>query len=464
MSKNILLLIVVLLSGCQVGPKYTPPISWVPEKWKNETTECCEAKIVACWWEIFEDEKLNELEALALTYNKDLYAAFERIVQARSVAGIALSDTLPQFSAEPFYTNEGILWMLYDPVRVIREHRRRNHIPFVINYEVDLWGKLAKAYESAEYHLEGEIEAYQTAMLVLTTDLAISYFQLRALDAEIKFYENTLKAYEKEYQIVKERYKKKITNYYDVTRVEYNYKDTQAQFFNIKRLRDLEENKLAVLLGMPASDFKIESNPLQNLPPIIPSGVPSDVLLQRPDIAQAERERASEHALINVAYASFFPSLSLTAAAGYSSPELKDFLKPQSGLWALGANSFMPLIDTGNYRSNVELAVARFREADANYQQQVLLAFQEVEDALANLEGLKNEYGSVQLSVEAAKKTYEIAFDRYRNQITFYLDVADSERQLYTAQQHLIEILYEQYQATIQLIKSLGGSWSCGLE
>ncbi len=454
---------IVLLAGCQLGPKYSLPYTPVPEEWKNGEENASQTKDVDNWWEIFEDEKLNEIESLALSNNKDVYAAFERIIQARAIAGIALSDTLPQVNSEPSYFNEGILYMLYDPIRVIREHRRRNHIPFVLNYEVDLWGKLAKAYESAYLNMEAEEDAFNTSLLILTTDLATSYFQLRTFDADILFLQGTSRSLERAYKILKSRYEKKITNYIDVSRAEFEYKKIEAEYFRVKKLRNIEENKIALLVGMSASTFKIESFPLKAPPPIIPPGVPSDILLQRPDIAEAERTMASMHANIGVAYASFFPSLSLTGFAGYSSPELKDFLTPRSGLWGMGVNSLIPIMDAGKLRSNLEFAKSKFREAVDNYQQQVLIAFQEVENALASIEGLKKEHESLDLSVQAAKKINTIASARYSKGITFYLDVLDSEREALEAERTSIELLGQQYAATIQLIKSLGGSWSnCG--
>lgn len=454
-----ILLFLAVCSACQVGPKYTKPVTPIPQTWKNRENSQPIIRNVDNWWEIFDDVNLNELECQAIHHNKDVYAAFEKIIQARALAGIERSDIFPQLTLEPFYGNENILWMHYHPTRVRREHRRRNEIPFVLNYEIDLWGKLQQAYESAFLNAESEAEVFRTTLLILTTDLAESYFQIRAYDADIKLLEETAESREKAFGIVNSRYEGKITNYSDVSRAEFEYKTTLAKCYAAKRLRDLEENKIAVLLGIPASLFKIDFMPLEQLPPVIPAGVPSDILLQRPDIAEAELTRGSEHAMIGVAYASFFPSISLTGFLGFSSPELKDFLSWKSRLWGMGASAFQTIFDAGELQSNLAFAIAKFREADAEYQQQVLEAFQEVEDALANLEGFKREYDSIEQSVKAAKKTYQIASDRYTKGITFYLDVVDSERQELDAERSLIDLLGKRYAATIQLIKALGGNW-----
>jgi multidrug efflux system outer membrane protein len=459
--KAVLMCVIAFLSSCQVSPQYTPPTTCAPVEWKR--TQKCESSPpkVEHWWEVFNDCQLNYLEWQALTANYDLFAAFERVKQARALAGVSKSELYPHLNLEPFYINQGILYRLYGKQfrNIIREHRRTNQLPFVVNYELDLWGKLQRAYESALWNLGAEEEAFQGFLLILTTDLAASYFHLRSLDTEIVLFEATIQSRAKAYEIIKDRYEEKITDYSDVSRAEFEYKNTVAQCFRAQRLRDLEENKIAVLLGVPPSNFKIPPMQLQNYLPIIPEGLPSSILLRRPDIAEAERRIASKHASMGVAYASFFPSISLTGILGFSSPELRDFMSWKSRLWTMGANALQPIFDAGFLCSNLKFAVSKFREADDAYRQTVLKAFQDVEDALANLDGLKNEYESIEQAVRAAKTTYQIASDRYYTGVTFYLDVVDSERQELDSQRHLIALLGERYAATVQLIKALGGCW-----
>ena len=452
----------LLLSGCRVAPKYQIPVTECPEVWKNEKESVRPLKNSDRWWEVFDDENLNKLEQQALNNNKDLYAAYERVLQARSLAGIAAAETRPQINCDPNYNNEGILYMLYDPIRIEREHRRRNHIPFNLTYEIDLWGKLQKAYESQILNAEAEEEAFNTLVLILTSDLAASYFQLRTYDTDLNVLQQIINSRKRAYGIAKNRYESKIISYSDVTRAEFEYKNTESKYFRTLRLRNIQENKIAVLLGIIPSHFKIEPDSLKQHPPNIPPGLPSEVLLQRPDITEAERVRASEHASLGVAYASFFPSLSLTGALGFSSPELKDFLSWKSRFWAMGANAFQPIYDGGLLKSNLDFAIARFKEADAEYQQQVLKAFQEVEDALADLQGLNDENESLSQALLAVKTAYKISSDRYDRGIISYTDVIDTERQELDSKRILIEILGQKYIATIQLIKALGGRWDAG--
>lgn len=462
LQKPILLALWVgLFLGCQVARNYVPPATAVPDAWKHSPEMEQQASAQKCepWWKIFNDETLNEYEALALENNYDLHIAFDRVIQARALAGAAASELYPHLNLEPYYHNRDVLWMKFGPTTVLREHRRRNHFPIVLRYELDLWGKIRKAYEAAELSWEAEVEALRVALLILTSDVAVSYFKIRMYDAETVLLSRTLDARRKAYEIEKSRYDAKIADYTAVSQAEYEYKNTEAKYYDIMRQRDFEENKMAVLLGLFASDFAMAAKPLENIPPLVPVGLPSAVLLQRPDIAEAERVMASEHALIGVAYASFFPSISLTGALGYSSPELKDFLRWKSRYWQLGADFFQTIFDAGLLISNFELAIAKFREAYDAYKQTVLVAFQEVEDALADLEGLGKEYQSVEDAVKAAQNTYRIASDRYKKGVTFYLEVVDSERQELEAQRALIELLGLRYIGTVELIKSFGGSW-----
>ena len=457
----LILIFFAMLPGCRVGPPYIPPATEVPDAWKTAQNDADNVDENICyWWEIFHDETLDELENQALENNHDVFIAFERVVQTRALAGIVESQLYPQINLSPNFFDELILYRLYDPDRIQREHRRTQQLPLNLNYEVDLWGKLEQAYESVVLEAEAEEDAYQTVLLMLTTDLAESYYYLRTLDAEIDLLASTIETYKKGLEILKSRYQHKIINYLDVSRGELEYSNAKAEYQRVKTLRRLEENKIAVLIGVPPSDVTIEHKPIKGEPPKIPAGVPSDVLLQRPDIAEAERTRAAEHAKIGVAYASFFPSFTLTGALGWSSPNLKDFLTWKSRLWVLGANANQVVFDGGALFANLAFAISKFREADEEYQQVVLVAFQDVEDALTELEGLSNQYADIEESIKAAKNINKIAFDRYNKGVAFYLDVVISERDELTAERTLIKLQGERYEATIELIKALGGSWA----
>lgn len=219
---------------------------------------------------------------------------------------------------------------------------------------------------------------------------------------------------------------------------------------------------LAVLCGIPASELTIEKDALTSLPPEIPAGIPSTILCQRPDIAQAERTMASLHAQIGVAYASLFPSLSLTGSLGLLSPEWGSLFTWKARLWSMGANVVQTVFDAGRNEANIEVAIAKYQEGLSNYQQQVLVAFKEVEDALASLHELARQASALNDAVIAGQQTTDLTLERYLKGLTNYLEVVDAERALLEAQQIAAQVRGDRYISTVLLIKALGGAWQEG--
>lgn len=469
MRKVYSLAIFIFLAGCQVGPDYQPPDPYTPQEWKNKVVPSKETKESLCnWWEVFESDTLNDLEQQAMANNQDLYAAMERVFEARALAQLALSNLYPQISLIPSYSNQDVLEKIFaakPPIpSFLREHQITNMLPLSMTYELDLWGMLYSNYQAAYYYAQSQDAAFRTALLTLTTDLADSYFRLRVLDSKIDLYLETIETRKVALKINQDRYQMKLDDYESVSRAALDLSNVEADYLEAVRQRGIEENRIALLIGTQAPDFTLPHSPLDTTPPAIPAGIPSDILLQRPDIAAAERIRASDNAQVRVAYAAFFPSISLTGALGYSSPDLKHFLKWKSRYWELGGVMNQSLFDGGQRISNLELACAHFREADDEYQQQVLTALQEVEDALLNIEQYDKEAEKLDDSVTSAKTTYTIARDRYSQGVTFYLDVVDSERDLLNAQRSYLTVEGLQFTATIQLIKALGGMWQTHLD
>lgn len=471
------ILIFLFLSACQVGPRYQPPITHVPDDWKHEVQQEPTAEEVCGWWEVFNDEMLNALIESALESNNDLYAALERVAQARALAGEARSALYPQLSLGPTYSNQIYLTKIYAPINqtscanqmpgvnamkrdpFFREHLLTYTLPLNLSWEIDLWGQLYSNYQSAVYYAQAQEDAFQNALLVLTTDLANSYFRMRTFDTQIDLYRRTIVTRKKALELNQARYDAKIIYYQAVSQATLDLSNVEADYYEALRQRDIEEDRIAVLIGMPSSELHLDHNPLNAGPPVIPVGLPSEVLMQRPDIAQAERVRASQQAQVRVAYAAFFPSFTLTGALGFSSPDLKHFLTWRSRWWEIGANVFQTVFDAGLRSSQLDYAIAVYAEADFAYKQHVLVAFQEVEDSLASIEWFYKEAEKLAISVKAATTTYKIAYDRYYQGVNFYLDVVDSERDQLNAERNYISVLGSRYIATIQFIKSIGGSW-----
>lgn len=464
-THSLLIFLLVLLSSCRVGPTYYPPETDSPPEWKH-AYEDFPLPYQDYWWEVFDDSTLNSLELLAVENNKDLDVALDRVRQARAQVGIVSADLYPQLTLNPLYNNQDSLIKLFGPggsnsitSPFLRAHELTYSLPLNLSYEIDLWGQLRDRSDSAFYNLQAQENAYNGALLILTADVASSYYQIRALDSLIELFTQTIQTRKKAFEINKDRYRFKVNDYQPVALAGLDLSNVESQYYAAIRQRELEINALALLLGLSPAEFTIESNPLKELPPTIPAGIPSTALLRRPDIAEAERVMASQHALINASYASLFPSLTLTGALGFLSPDYKHFLQWISRLWQYGANSNQMVFDGGRIYSEIELSWANFEEASDAYKQTVLTAFREVEDALASIEWIAKEEESVQQSVDYAQTAYKISKDRFLRGVDFYLAVADNERQLLDNQRALVTLLEARYIATIQLIKALGGSF-----
>lgn len=461
------------LSGCQLGPCYAPPCVDAPDQWKTEQscTDSGDDQEICCahWWEIFHDPMLNDLEEEAVSASPTLFAAVERVIQARAIAGVDRAAILPHVSLNPSYSEIDSLFKLYLPPgfsfpgaplrRDFRVQQFLYTMPFNLSWELDLWGKLRGQYASARLNAQAQVEALRAVWLSLTTDLASSYFELRSLDSQIVLLQQTVELRQRAMALAQSRYAKGLASYADVANATLSLANVQSTLIDTERLRALQENVIALLIGRPATDFCLASLPLFEPPPCIPASLPADVLLQRPDIAQLERTMASQHALIGVAYASFFPSLNLTTTLGFSSPELSQFLSWPSRLFSFGANVGQPIFDGGKNCANLRLAWARFGEADDNYQQQVLVAFREVEDALKNLEQQALQSEALDLSVSAATTVAQLAERRNSNGLVSYIEVIEGEEAQLNAQQAQLNLLGVRYLSTVQLIKALGGCW-----
>lgn len=470
---KLLLIPLLCLCGCRLGPKYEVPEVSIPENWKSDNTIATPAPNVNFWWEIFGDETLNTLEEEVINNNLNLYVAFERVVEARALAGVSNANLYPQLNFNPYYSDTGIFSRVHfskalasDPQlstltrhTIIRIQDIQYKIPLNLSYEIDLWGKLHGQFDSAFFTAEAQADAYWSLLLSLTTDLAQSYFQLRSLDGQLDVLQATVETRRKSFELNQNRFNKGLVTNLDVYEASLDLTNAEATYLDTLRQRKLIVDQIAVLIGKPAPDFSLDTAPLKGHPPEIPAGIPAQVLTQRPDIAQAERNIASQHALIGVAYASFFPSLSLTGSLGYSSLDLTNFIKLYTSTWMLGANAAQSIFDAGRNYSNLEVAWARFHEASGSYQQQVLVAFQEVEDALNNLEMEEKQLQKLAQSVHSSSQSAAMSTNRYQNGLVTYLQVMDAQRSQLQAQLNYVNLLGLQYISTVQLIKTLGGSW-----
>ena len=451
-----------VLSACAVGPNYESPRNLSAKDWKEASAENKGAiQLQQKWWEIFGDAKLNELEEEALKGNYQLQAAAARVRQARAIARVSEADLFPTVNFDPdAQRNRQSANRPAQPGSTIRDYTaNRFRVPIDMAYEIDFWGKMRRASESAVARAQAAQYGYQTITLTMAGDIAQNYFALRSLDAEREILRNTISLRRNGLEIARSRYRGGISSELDVTRGEAEIAATEAELIGIGKRRAELENAIAVLVGKIPSDFKLSEQASNSNVPKIPIGLASELLQRRPDVAEAERQLAARNAEIGVAKAAFFPAIRLTGQAGFESADLSDILRGASRIWTAGIGVVVPIFEGGRNKANVERAKAVFDENLAQYQGRVLVAFQEVESALAGLRILAEQSDAEARAVSNAQKSSQISTSRYKAGLVTYLEVIDTERTTLANQRLMAQLAGQRMVSSVALIKALGGGW-----
>jgi NodT family efflux transporter outer membrane factor (OMF) lipoprotein len=453
-----------LLTACTVGPKYQRPVAQAPEKWSNEgpwrAATPKDALPKGEWWEIFHDEQLNQYEKQLLQANQSLSAAQARLNQARSLARVASAGLFPTVTADPAVS--GARYSANrpgssSPTTALTQSVYT--IPFALNYEVDLFGRVRKTLEAANANLQATAADLQNVQLVLTSELAADYFTLRELDAETQVVKDSIAIEQKGLDLVNDRHEGGLASGLDLAQQQTLLDATKTQFHLVQQQRATFEHAIAVLLGTPASTFKIAAVPLDSTPPAIPLGVPSDMLERRPDVATAERQMAQQNALVGVAKSAFYPQLTIAVAGGYQSTSITSLLTAPSAFWAVGGDLLQPIVNGGRNRANLAATQAAYDESVANYRQSLLLAFQQVEDGLSSLDALSQAASSQSDAVNSARRSLELSNNRYVGGVASYLDVITAQVSLLNNQRLATQLLGQQMVTSVYLVKALGGGW-----
>jgi multidrug efflux system outer membrane protein len=451
-------ILAALSPGCVVGPDYHRPPVPVPPAWGWKLAEPSERAIKGDWWKPFHDPMLDGLEAEAVMTNPSLQIAVARVDQSRAIARITASRFFPQLSFDP---------------SVASFHTQLNHVPsdltataytmpLDLSYEIDLWGKIRRAFESAHDQAQATRADYDNVLLTLNGDVAINYFLLRQIDSQIDLLKQTVQLRERSVRIITERFQGGLAPELDVERSQTDRSQTETLLIEAQRQRDDLQNALALLCGQPASSFNIPPAVLDESLPLIPIGLPSSLLERRPDIAAAERRMAAANAQIGVARAAFFPAISLTGDAGYSSFHASTLLDWESQLFQIGPGVTFPLLNGGRLKAAAREAQAVYQESCAAYHQQVLAAFRDVSDSLVDLDSYGRQANSQADALASANRAANSALERYRQGLTNYLDVLDAQRTQLQIQSQTIQLRASQLIATVHLIKSLGGGFNEG--
>ncbi len=466
------LVTVVLASwaaGCATGPDYQAPESPTAHAWRwdQHAPQGQESDTLPSdWWRLFNDPVLDALEQRALSENPGLRQAMERVVEARASTRSTGSALAPSVTLGPSYdtarnsaNNRQVSQFGGGPGGNIDLTQSQFRMPLDVSYEIDLWGRVRRAMESATALEQANLAAYQTILLTLTADVAVNYFELRALDREIDTLHQTVALRLRSLELTQQRFGAGLARQADRARAETEWANAQADVLDAQRRRARLEHALAALCGESATTFFIEPGSSAAAPPEIPAGLPSELLLRRPDVVEAERRLASESAAIGIAKAEAFPSIRLTGVAGLESVELQDLFTSGSRFWTIGPNVSFPLFTGGRIRADVEAAESRYRQALEKYREQTLAAFREVENTLADLRHYQLQHDHRVQARTAAERTYHLADQRHAGGLSTYLDVVDAQRTLLQAERAQIQNDANRQAATIHLIKALGGGW-----
>jgi len=467
-SRVRLILVTLLLGACaSVGPDYQRPDAPVPlayreaDPWRQATPRDDIAK--GAWWAFFGDPVLNELQARAEAGNLRLQAAAARVDQARALSGLARAGSLPALELAPDVARYRVSENRPDQPSKVPGNEAyttdRFRLPLYASYELDLWGKLARQREAAQARLEASQAAFHTVLLTLQGEVAQTYFLLRARDEEVRILADNLDSRRKSHTIVEARRRNGLATEFDVARVETELALTESELQSVRRQRSELEHALAVLLGeAPEAVTLAEATDKPTLP-VVPLGLPSDLLERRPDVAEAERLLAARNAEIGVAHAAFFPSIRLTGALGFESADLSDLLDADSLIWSIAGGLVQPLFDGGRLRANRDRIEAAWRENLATYRERLLVAFREVEDALAALRYLEVQQESLTRASARAHRAEQLADARYRAGLVTILEVVDAQRSRLQAERQYNAVWNQQLLASVALVKALGGGW-----
>jgi multidrug efflux system outer membrane protein len=459
---------VLLLAGCTVGPDYhrPAPVS-LPMDWHWKKAEPQDDLAKGPWWELFGDPELNRLEALAAAQNQDLQAAVARVDEARARARLSGAAFFPQISANPSYTrtqlpadNPQFSKVPIPGIQTRFEPYNSFSVPLDLSYEIDLWGRVRRSFLSAQAQAQATVADYQNILLTATSDVAVEYLTLREYDLERQILEEAVKARTEALRINHVRVEAGRATSVTVAQAETDLGNAQAQLGTIEQSRAETMDALAVLCGTNVDDLALPVRPLDMNPPSIPAGLPASLLERRPDIAEAERTMAAKNELIGVAYAAFFPSLSLTGQGGVLSARATDLFHWQNTIWSVGPSVSIPLFDGGQNLSNLQVARAQYNQSVATYRSTVLKAVKDVEDALADLRFLAQERSALEQSMQSSRQATDLQRKLFLVGQTNYTDVIVADETQLSTERNESQVRGQQLYATVRLIKALGGGWN----
>lgn len=423
-------------------------------RWADPTRVAAAVQPQGEWWKAFEDAQLDRLIAAANRGNTSIQAAAARLAKARALARGAGANRLPQLAAAGGVSHQG------GPlINAAGSSGNLWTVSASASYEPDLFGRLAKEIDAATLDVQSREALLASARLLVQADIAQAYFSLRVLDAERAVVRDTIAAHRATLRVAERRFALGSIAELEVARLAADVAAAEADALALDRRRAEVEHALAVLAGEVASGFHIEPAESRFAMPLIPAGIPSTVLARRPDVAAAQRAMLAAQARLGAAQSAWFPSLSLTTAQGYASSHLSDLLAAASRAWSVGALLSLPLFDGGRRQSAIDGTHADLDAAEVSFREQLLVALREVEDQLAAVRLLEDQDRAQTQALTASRRATTLAHSRYNSGLASQLEVLDAQRNELRNRRQALQVRALQYQATVGLIRALGGGW-----
>ena len=462
-----------MLAGCNVGPKYLPPVMTAPPAYKESPAHFKEADGWAVaqpqdaalrgkWWEIYNEPELNALEDQLNIDNQNIRQAFENFMEARALVREARSHYFPTVSVGGSYTRSRTSSNVGSASSTGGTGGKQSQLfslPGDISWEPDLWDKVRNTVRASQYAAQLSAADLENEQLTEQASLAQYFFEIRGQDELQKILNGTVEADKKALEVVRSAYDTGVADQISVVEAQTTLESAQSAAINLGIARAQYEHAIAMLVGKPASAFSIPVEPRTSAPPPIPIALPSQLLERRPDIAAAERNMAAANAQIGVAYAAYYPALTLSASGGMESSAIKNLLDWPSRFWSVGPSVSETVYDGGLRRATVNQYIATYNADLAAYRQSVLIAFQQVEDSLAAVRILSQQVRHQQEAVASSQMFLKLELGRYATGIDQYIDVITAQTTLLSNQQALTNLQVLEMTASVQLIESLGGGW-----
>ena len=462
MIVRLLLLFILsnLISCALVGPDYKRPEVNLPKTYHQEVNKENSATDLNHWWKLYQDPYLDDLMDKALNKNVDINAAIARLEEADAYlkqVGAALIPSIDLTSQgnRTKATENGIV-----PSSFVKPFRKNFNIQLGTSFELDFWGRLRRAKESARAEYIASQYSKDTVVLSLQSTLASNYLLLRSIDSQILALKDNVGYRKENLELTKKRLESGLISVLDLHQAEAAFNNLSAQLSDLMRQREIVANQLILLSG--DMNLNIPENKLDVLvtPPIPPANMPSSLLEARPDIKEAEQIMIAANANIGVAKAALFPNIVLTANFGRESAELKNIDKTGSNIWGVGLGLTLPIFDSGRAQAKVSQATAKQKEALSYYESSIQNAFKEVNNAIVSLKEYTEQENDLKLTQDAAKKAMDIASNRYKAGYSSYLEYLDAQRVYNDASIAYIQKRQLRLMASVELFKSLGGGWS----